>query len=99
VYIYPEKTQYTSSSPLACFSCRKPLSSEDKFCPGCGKAISRCKICRGAIAYGDTPSQCPHCQNEFHQEHIREWLKVSADCPVCRVAIKERELVAVVQSS
>lgn len=98
VYIYPEKTQYTSSTQLACFSCRKPLSSEDKFCTECGKSVSRCKICRGVIAFGDVPSQCPHCQNEFHQEHIREWLKVSADCPVCRIAIKERELVAVAQS-
>ncbi|MFQ5980673.1 MAG: RING finger domain-containing protein [Candidatus Heimdallarchaeota archaeon] len=93
VFIYPERPQYVSSAKLTCFSCGEPYDPEHKFCTECGKPISRCKICRGVVGFGDTLSQCPHCQNEFHYEHVREWLKVSGDCPVCRQRIREAELI------
>lgn len=93
VFIYPERPQYVSSAKLTCFSCGEPYDPENKFCTECGKPISRCNICRGVIGFGDTLSQCPYCQNEFHHDHVREWLKVSGDCPVCRQRIREAELI------
>ncbi|MFX0117278.1 MAG: RING finger domain-containing protein [Candidatus Hodarchaeota archaeon] len=97
VFIYPEQPRYASPASLTCYSCGQPLNPEDKFCAECGRSISRCKICRGLIGFGDALSQCPHCKNEFHSEHIKEWLKVSGDCPVCRQRIREAELITAVQ--
>jgi len=94
-YIYPETPQYISPSPFRCFSCSEPLSFEDKFCVRCGMLVSRCKICRGIIAFGDSLSKCPHCENEFHTEHIGEWLKISGECPVCRERITQTSLITV----
>jgi len=71
----------------------RSLEIEDKFCAECGEQVKRCQICRAMIVYGDVLLECPHCNNSFHSEHIREWLKVSGDCPVCKTRIYESDLV------
>jgi hypothetical protein len=81
------------SVPLRCPYCSCSLEFSDNVCVECGESISRCKICYGILRPGDTVVYCHHCSNPFHREHIWEWIKVSGQCPVCKMPISKSSLI------
>lgn len=47
----------------------------------------RCAICGKAIEIFDEEASCPICDAKSHGEHLREWVKMKASCPVCKKAL------------
>jgi hypothetical protein len=69
-----------------CTSCGKPVSGDDRYCPGCGTAQPssapvaaavgrRCPLCRQTVDPG--ASRCPHCAGEIGR------LQDCVQCPKC----------------
>jgi hypothetical protein len=52
-----------------------------------------CMICKLPLKKNQQIVQCPMCQSLFHQEHIREWLRMKKQCPVCRQELKAYNLI------
>lgn len=46
-----------------------------------------CVICQMGYSSGDRLTTLP-CQHQYHSKCIREWLKVSKDCPVCKKEVQ-----------
>ncbi|MFW9925067.1 MAG: RING finger domain-containing protein [Candidatus Thorarchaeota archaeon] len=45
---------------------------------------SVCAICKIKLDTLEEYYQCPYCQSRFHADHLREWLKIKNECPVCK---------------
>jgi hypothetical protein len=91
-YISPEKGQYQPQGLPTCYGCGASLEAGERFCLECGKAVKRCQICRGVISFGAPLAACSFCGNEYHEGHIKEWLKVTGECPVCRKRLTQANL-------
>ncbi|MHA2246065.1 MAG: leucine-rich repeat domain-containing protein [Candidatus Hodarchaeales archaeon] len=66
-----------------CRNCRSEVPNSELKCPYCDEVLLDCQICRKRINYGDQIFQCPHCFCSFHEDHLREWLKLKRKCPNC----------------
>ncbi len=55
-----------------------------------------CQICKQD---GSELVACKYCDNLFHEHHIKEWLKVRGECPVCHEPLKEKQLNAMQRMS
>lgn len=51
-------------------------------------AAMDCPICLNALKDGDTVRQLPACSHAFHRSCIDLWLLRSADCPMCKTAVR-----------
>lgn len=52
---------------------------------------STCHICEEKLLDLEKPSKlmlCPNCKTKFHELCLRNWLKDSGTCPVCKVPLK-----------
>ncbi len=100
IFIYPQKPRYVEKASNTCYYCGESLDfSEDKFCSECGHGVKHCQVCHSVIGYDEKTAACPECSHEFHEGHIREWLKVSGDCPICKTRLNEENLIYPLKSS
>ncbi|MHA2495817.1 MAG: RING finger domain-containing protein, partial [Candidatus Hodarchaeales archaeon] len=81
----PETPQAQKAKITTCAFCNATLEATEA-CPQCGNPVLRCSICRLSIAFGENTATCPECGSVFHQDHLSEWLKIKATCPICNHA-------------
>jgi predicted transcriptional regulator len=79
--------------PPKCFSCGVLLQDYKKPCPSCNAVPPICSVCKGAMSSADDLVACPHCRHEAHPLHIKEWLKIKGECPVCRNKLRSDQLI------
>ena len=75
-----------------CLRCGATLTDNSRACEECGFNLTECAICKRELNFGDSISSCPHCSTQFHDIHIKEWLKIKGNCPTCRIDLKEENL-------
>ncbi|MHA2248896.1 MAG: hypothetical protein ACXAD7_00975 [Candidatus Kariarchaeaceae archaeon] len=78
-----------------CFSCGIILQDYRKPCPECTAVPPICSVCKGAMSSADDLVACPHCRHEAHPSHIKEWLKIKGECPVCRNKLNSEQLTRI----
>ncbi|MHA1168252.1 MAG: double zinc ribbon domain-containing protein [Candidatus Hodarchaeales archaeon] len=76
-----------------CRKCGSILPVTEKNCSECGALRVKCQICKRNINFTDISGSCPECLNEFHYSHLRETIKVTGKCPMCRIPLKEEEII------
>ncbi|MHA2294668.1 MAG: hypothetical protein ACXAEU_18460 [Candidatus Hodarchaeales archaeon] len=76
-----------------CRFCGRDLPINSLDCPDCGKKRAICPICKLNIDRDDEAAICPICHNECHLPHLRETIKITGRCPVCRKKIKRYEIL------
>ena len=47
----------------------------------------RCNICWVNIKKDEEFTRCTSCNNKFHTEHWKEWIRTKQSCPICKVKI------------
>ena len=47
----------------------------------------RCNICWVNIKQGEPFTRCTSCNNKFHEDHWKEWIRSKQSCPICKVRI------------
>lgn len=80
---------------LLCPYCHNEISKTNTFCPECGYKLMKCPICKGILKEQDQLGQCPNCKETFHMNHLKETVKVSGTCPICKSELKEFEIIPV----
>ncbi len=76
-----------------CLSCKEELPEPNSECPSCGAPPPTCSVCRGAIDSRDPIARCPSCKYVAHDSHLKEWLKIKGECPVCRAQLAWEEVL------
>lgn len=71
-----------------CENCNNKITKESDYCNFCGIKIKKCMICKLPVKK-DLITECPHCQNPFHTNHLREYIKVKGACPICATELKD----------
>ena len=72
---------------------KKPMEErvirrEDK-----GKVIGRCSICKHVIREKEKIVSCPFCDEQYHFEHLMEWVKIRGECPNCQKKLQLEEFI------
>jgi hypothetical protein len=78
-----EKNQLLTSIAKSCFWCNYPVDQNAVTCPGCGKAILKCTVCKLPIDFEDEVGLCSLCEAKGHLIHLQEWVKINGKCPNC----------------
>jgi endogenous inhibitor of DNA gyrase (YacG/DUF329 family) len=76
-----------------CPGCGKALYEESNFCPYCGFKLEKCMVCNLIIDKYQEISKCPHCASLAHRDHLLEYLKIKAHCPMCGKELKRGDVV------
>ncbi|MFW9996261.1 MAG: hypothetical protein ACFFD4_29740, partial [Candidatus Odinarchaeota archaeon] len=76
-----------------CWSCGNRLAMMNLFCESCGEKRIICSICRRNVDHKDRIGACPACDNNFHYEHLKEAVKVTGICPMCKGRIRTDEVI------
>ncbi|MFW9992101.1 MAG: hypothetical protein ACFFD4_08555 [Candidatus Odinarchaeota archaeon] len=76
-----------------CRFCGDLLPVDALDCPACNNRRSTCPVCKRNIDVNFEIAVCPMCRNEFHLAHLREAVKVTGKCPVCRSKIRRYEIL------
>jgi len=79
---------------MKCYYCGHTIESTHIPCPNCTKLQPLCSVCNGAIKHGEEILECPNCENVGHKEHLKKWIAIKTECPVCKTKISERNLKA-----
>jgi len=74
-----------------CPYCMRPNPLVDRECWNCKKEIPRCLICNNIVEREIEISRCKSCDNIFHVNHLKTWIRFNAKCPVCHEEIKKIE--------
>jgi len=72
---------------IACPSCGTSLGSRADKCESCGEDFLKCIVCHLPILNDYTKTPC--CGSPAHSVHLREWLKIKEECPICKEKLKE----------
>ncbi len=67
-----------------CFYCGEPLNVEDQVCPSCNEEIAKCPVCKLSIDFDAEVGVCVYCGSKGHLSHMKEAVKVTGICPICR---------------
>jgi len=78
---------------LKCYYCGHTIEDSHLPCPNCSKAQPLCIICNGLIKRGQEVLECPNCENVGHKEHMRKWISIKEECPICKTQISKRNLI------
>ncbi len=72
---------------MVCPSCGMSLDSRANQCESCGEDFPKCIVCNLPIL--DDYTKTPCCGSPAHAVHLREWLKIKDECPICKEKLKE----------
>ncbi len=67
-----------------CFFCGEPINESMTTCPACNEELARCPVCKLTIDFDDELGVCIYCGIKGHLSHMKEAVKVTGACPVCR---------------
>ena len=81
---FEEIPDETVEMDQTCFECGAPIRVNAIYCTSCGKEIVNCPVCKLNIDFDDKVGICVHCGTKGHLSHIKEAVKVSGFCPICR---------------
>jgi WD40 repeat protein len=70
-----------------CFYCGEPITPEAIYCPGCHEEIATCAVCKLSIDFDNEVGVCVYCGAKGHLNHMKEAIKITGFCPVCRKAM------------
>ena len=73
---------------IRCPYCSFPNPFLRRECWQCKREVPRCMICNNAVEKEETVAICPHCDNVYHVDHLKTWIRFNAKCPVCHNEIK-----------
>ncbi|HUU77072.1 MAG TPA: hypothetical protein VMX55_01915 [candidate division Zixibacteria bacterium] len=79
-----EDESYDVELSQTCFYCGTPLELNAIICPSCNKEIAHCPVCKLNIDFDDVVGVCVFCGSKGHLSHMKEAVKVTGFCPVCR---------------
>jgi len=72
---------------IVCPNCETSLDSRTNHCESCGEDFPKCIVCHLTILDDFTKTPC--CGSPAHLVHLREWLKIKEECPICKEKLKE----------
>ncbi|MFQ6125574.1 MAG: Ig-like domain-containing protein [Candidatus Heimdallarchaeota archaeon] len=72
---------------MVCPSCSISLDSRADHCENCGADFPKCIVCNLSIF--DDYTKTPCCGSPAHSTHLKEWLKIKDECPICKEKLKE----------
>jgi len=78
-----------------CLSCKAVMNDYKKTCVTCMTDPPKCSVCKGAVGTVDKLVSCPFCQHYSHTSHLKEWLKIRGECPICRHRLKDDQLIII----
>ncbi len=78
-----------------CFECDTFITEVHEPCPNCKAMLPLCTVCKGPLLTSDFIVSCPYCNHESHSTHIKEWLKIRGECPICKNAINSSQLIKI----
>ncbi|MHA1953779.1 MAG: hypothetical protein ACW96U_07525 [Candidatus Heimdallarchaeaceae archaeon] len=94
-FLYKTSTKVTKRLKrrviIRCPYCNYPNTSQRMDCWNCTKMLPRCKICNSYVEQGTEVAVCQHCDNIYHENHLRTWLRLNPKCPMCKEEIKKIE--------
>ncbi|NPD87431.1 MAG: hypothetical protein HGN29_01825 [Asgard group archaeon] len=94
-FLYKTSTKVTKRLKrqviLRCPYCNYPNTSQRMDCWNCAKMLPRCKICNSYVEQGTQVAVCQHCDNIYHENHLRTWLRLNPKCPMCKEEIEKIE--------
>ena len=76
---------------VRCPYCNFPNTSQRMDCWNCTKLLPRCMICNSFVEQGTEVAVCQHCDNIYHENHLRTWLRLNPKCPMCKEPIEKIE--------
>lgn len=79
-----DKTVEMVELDQTCFYCGEPITPDAIYCSGCLEEIATCSVCKLSIDFDDEVGVCVYCGAKGHLSHMKEAIKVSGFCPVCR---------------
>jgi hypothetical protein len=85
---YSQKKTKEINDMISCFNCNNLILKGSDFCSFCGTRIEKCSICKLPVK-DENRFTCPNCKNIFHENHLKEFVKVKGKCPVCNLDIKD----------
>lgn len=80
------------SIKFECYNCGALISKQIEICPECNSAIKNCSVCKGYIKVTSPIFQCQECDYPSHVNHLRSWLKIKNECPICRNGFSPDEI-------
>ncbi|MCG3222222.1 MAG: hypothetical protein H7641_12660 [Candidatus Heimdallarchaeota archaeon] len=94
-FLYKTSTKVTKRLKrrviIRCPYCNYPNTSQRMDCWNCTKMLPRCKICNSFVEQGTEVAVCQHCDNIYHENHLRTWLRLNPKCPMCKEEIEKIE--------
>ncbi|MFV2015158.1 MAG: hypothetical protein ACC656_07020, partial [Candidatus Heimdallarchaeota archaeon] len=94
-YFVKIKQLFRIKAKPQCFECNTILNEIYDPCPNCNAMLPLCTVCKGPLLVSDFIVSCPYCKHESHSTHIKEWLKIKGECPVCKNSLNSSQLVSV----
>ncbi|MFW9916704.1 MAG: hypothetical protein ACFFGZ_13955 [Candidatus Thorarchaeota archaeon] len=85
----PISAPLTPRGDYPCPHCGFRVSFQAKQCPICDQRLLICGVCRHPIFADHHVVRCPACTWLFHNDHLREWLKIHGSCPTCQHSLHE----------
>ncbi|MHA1223571.1 MAG: RING finger domain-containing protein [Candidatus Heimdallarchaeaceae archaeon] len=76
---------------IHCPYCLQPNPVIRRNCWNCKREIPRCLICGNVVERGSEIVRCKSCENIFHSNHLKTWLRFNFKCPVCKQKMEKEE--------
>ncbi|MCE7734600.1 MAG: E3 ubiquitin protein ligase [Candidatus Heimdallarchaeota archaeon] len=93
-YFVKSKQLFRIKAKPQCFECNTIITEVKDPCPKCNAMLPLCTVCKGPLLVSDFIVACPYCSHESHSTHIKEWLKIKGECPVCKNSLNPSQLVS-----
>ncbi len=84
--MYPKRVLTRS---YQCPFCHRHIKKDSHQCRFCSSPIPRCHVCHTPVQKKDTIAPCFSCENLFHHNHLKTWVNIKRNCPVCKVVIED----------
>lgn len=94
-YFVKTKQLFRIKAKPQCFECNAIITEINNPCPKCNAMLPLCTVCKGPLLVSDFIVSCPYCKHESHSTHLKEWLKIKGECPVCKNSLNPSQLVNV----
>jgi hypothetical protein len=95
-YFRKTKQLFRVKAKPQCFECNEIIKEINNPCPKCNALLPLCTVCKGALLVSDFIVACPYCKHESHSTHIKEWLKIKGECPICKNSLNSSQLINVI---
>lgn len=90
--IFILQKDHLEQKKLTCPFCDAGITPSIDVCPDCSAQFKKCGVCNLTIG-NEKFINCPFCGAPSHVDHLLEWLKINAKCPVCKHKLHQELLM------